>query len=184
MTKFCILKSKKDFTPTPQHSLVSGFTLIELLLYLGLAAILLLVISIFLALILRSRVKNQTVAEVESQGVMVMNLITQTIRNAESINSPADGASAASLSVDAAGVSNDPTVFDLSSAALRVQEGAGAAVSLTSSRLSVSALNFQNLSRTGTPGTVRVQFTLTHSNPAGKNEYDYSKIFYGSASLR
>lgn len=161
-----------------------AFTLIELLLYLGLAAIMLLVVSIFLALLLQSRIKNQTVAEVEGQGAMVMNLFTQTIRNAEGINSPAAGANAASLSLDAMGVSNDPTVFDLFSAVLRVQEGAGTAVPVTSSRLTASGLNFQNLSRAGTPGTVRVQFTLTHLNPSGKNEYDYSKTFYGSASLR
>ena len=161
-----------------------GFTLIELLLYLGLAAVLLLVISIFLALILRSRVKNQTVAEVESQGVMVMNLISQAIRNAEDINLPAAGASAASLSLDAQGSGNDPTVFDLASGILRVQEGAGGSVPITSPRLTASGINFQNLSRAGTPGTVRIQFTLTNVNPAGKNEYDYSKTFYASASLR
>ncbi len=166
------------------HKSQAGFTLIELLLYLGLAAVLLLVISIFLALILRSRVKNQTVSEVESQGAMVMNLVMQTIRNAESINSPALGASAASLSLDAAGAGNDPTVFDLASGILRIQEGAGSAVPITSSRLTATGINFQNLSRAATPGTVRVQFTLTHLNPSAKNEYDYSKTFYGSASLR
>lgn len=161
-----------------------GFTLVELLLYLGLAAVLLLVISVFLAMLLQSRVKNQTVAEVEGQGAMVMNLITQTIRNAEGINSPAAGASAASLSLDAAGVSNDPTVFDLSSGTLRIQEGAAAPVALTSSQVTASSLSFQNLSRAGTPGTVRVQFTLSYINPSGRNQYNYSKTFYASASLR
>ena len=161
-----------------------GFTLIELLLYLGLAAVLLLAVSIFLAILLESRIKNQTVAEVEQAGSMAMNLTTSTIRNAEGINSPAPGASAGSLSVDAFGTINDPTVFSLASNVLNITEAAGSAQALTSSKISTSALNFQNLSRPGTPGVIRVQYTLTYINPSGKNEYNYSKTFYGSASLR
>jgi len=50
--------------------------------------------------------------------------------------------------------------------------------------VTVSGLTFQNLSRSATPGTVRIQFTLTHVNPAGRNEYSFAKTFIGSATLR
>lgn len=162
----------------------SGFTLVELLLYLGLAAVMLLAISVFLAMMLASRVKNQTVAEVQQQGSQVINLITAAIRNAEAVNAPALGAASSVLSLDAFGSINDPTVFDLASGVLQIKEGSGAVVPLTSARLTASALNFQNLSRSGTPGNIRIQFTLSYVNPAGKNEYDYSKTFYASGSLR
>ena len=161
-----------------------GFTLIELLLYIGIASVMLLIISVFLSTLLQSRVKNQTIAEVEQQGAQVMQIITQTIRNAEGINSPTQGASASSLSVDVFNTSDDPTVFDLSSGAIRVTEGAGSAVPLLNSRLTASGLNFQNLSRDNTSGVVRVQFTLTHMNIENRNEYDYNKTFYASAGLR
>src|SRR3989338_6871109 len=72
----------------------NGFTLIELLLYVGIASIILLVTSLFLSTLLQSRIKNQTIAEVEQQGLAVMQLITQTARNADSVNSPDTGASA------------------------------------------------------------------------------------------
>ncbi|MBI5222371.1 MAG: prepilin-type N-terminal cleavage/methylation domain-containing protein [Candidatus Magasanikbacteria bacterium] len=161
-----------------------GFTLVELLLYASITSVMLLVISVFLSTLLESRVKNQTIAEVEQQGTQVMQLITQTARNAEAITSPATGASASSLTLDVVTVASDPTIFDLSGGVIRIKEGAGTATALTNSRVTASALTFQNLSRTSTPGTIRIMFTLTYVNSSGRNEYTYAKTFYGSASLR
>lgn len=161
-----------------------GFTLIELLLYVAISSVMLLAISFFLQTLLESRIKNQTIAEVEQQGLQVMQLITQTTRNAEAITSPLLGTSASSLTLDVITVISDPTIFDLSSGAIRITEGAGSPVALTNSRVTASNLTFQNLSRAGTPGIIRIQFTLTHINPEGRNEYNFSKTFIGSATLR
>ena len=161
-----------------------GFTLIELLLYIAISSVILLVISVFLSTLLESRVKNQTIAEVEQQGAQVMQLITQTLRNADTINSPVSGASAGTLSVNTYTGANNPTIFDLSGGVIRIKEGAGAVVSLTNARVTASALTFQNLSRVSTPGTVRISFTLTYVNSSGRNEYNVTKKFTGSATLR
>ena len=161
-----------------------GFTLIELLLYVAISSVILLVISLFLQTLLESRIKNQTIAEVEQQGLQVMQIITQAARNAEAITSPALGASASTLSLDVITGTNDPTMFDVSSGIMRITEGAGSAVSLTNSRITASSLSFSNLSRASTPGTVRIQFTLTHVNPEGRNEYNFAKTFTSSATLR
>lgn len=141
----------------------NGFTLIELLLYICIVGIIILSVLGFLSLTMQSRVKNQTISEVEQQGLQVMQLITQTGRNADSVNFT--------------------TAFDLSGGVIRVNGGSGP-VALTNSRVTASGLSFQNLSRTGTPGTIRVQFTLTHVNPSGRNEYTFNKTFYDSATLR
>ena len=162
----------------------AGFTLIELLLYVGIASIMLLVTSLFLLTLLQSRVTNQTIAEVEQQGLHVMQLITQTVRNAEAITLPTIGAIASSLTLDVIAIASDPTIFDLSSGAIRIKEGAGAVIPLTNSRVTASALTFQNLSRANTPGIISIQFTLTHVNPEGRNEYNFTKTFTGSAALR
>ncbi len=161
-----------------------GFTLIELVLYLALASILLLTVVTFLGVLLQSRVKNQTIAEVEQQGAQIMQLVTQTIRNAEGVNSPGQGASATSTSLNVVSAANDPTVFDLSGGVLRITEATSTPVSLNSSRVSVSGLTFENFSRSNTPGTLRIQFTMTYVNPGGINEYDYSRTFRASATLR
>jgi Tfp pilus assembly protein PilW len=162
----------------------SGFTLVEVLLYLAVAILILATATIFFFTILQSRVKNQTVAEVEAQGSALLHTITQTIRNSSGINSPSQGGSGSSLSIVSSDPAKDPTVFDVQSGVARITEGVSSAVALTNSRVSLSGLTFQNLSRTGTAGTVRVQFTLTHTNSSGRNEYNYTKTFYASGSLR
>lgn len=162
----------------------SGFTLIELLLYVAISAVILLAVSFFLQTLLESRIKNQTIAEVEQQGLQAMQMITQTTRNAEAIILPAQGASASSLTLDVLTGASDPTVFDLSSGIIRIAEGADPPVALTNSRVTTSAITFQNLSHAGTPGIIRIQFTLMHINPEGRNEYNFSKTFIGSATLR
>src|SRR3989337_2125231 len=112
----------------------NGFTLIEILLYVSIAGAILLSVSIFWTILLQSRVKNQTVAEVESQGAFVMELITRTARNSEAIVSPAVGATASALSLTVAAPKN-PTIFDMSGGVLRITEGAGAAGPLANSRV-------------------------------------------------
>ena len=161
-----------------------GFTLIELLLYLGLASVMVLVMSAFLFFMMQNRVKSQTMMEVEQQGAVVMQIVSQAVRNASLINSPAIGASASSLSIDTAVVGNNPTVFDLSSGALRIKQGGATAVNLTNSRVVVSALTFQNLGQAGTSGIIRGQFTVSYLNPDNRNIYEYEKTFIFSAAKR
>ncbi|MDP3973695.1 MAG: hypothetical protein Q8P92_02570 [Candidatus Daviesbacteria bacterium] len=136
-----------------------GFTLIELLLYVSLVGAMILTVSALLSLLMQSRVKNQTISEVEQQGVQVMQRITQTGRNATDVNFT--------------------SAFDLSGGAIRENS-----IALTNTRIVASALTFTNLSRAGTPGTIRIQFTLTHVNPEGRQEYNFSKTFYETATIR
>ncbi len=161
-----------------------GFTLIELIIYVAIASVMFMAISSFAFILLRSRIRSQVITEVEQQGAYVMQIITQTIRNAEGINSPTQGGSNSSLSLNVSGSSNDPTVFDVSGSTLWISEGGGAPLKLTNSRLIVSDFLAQNLSRTNTPGIIKIQFDLKYNSQAEKAELDYSKTFYGSASLR
>lgn len=161
----------------------NGFTLLELLLYLVVVPFILLSISAFFFLFPEARVKNQTSMEVEEQGAVIMNIITQTIRNAEGITIPTIGTSASSLTLDVVPLADDPTIFNLSGSTFQITEG-GNTVTLTNTQVAVSGLTFQNISRPDTPGIIRVQFTLQYVNPEGRYEYNYQKTFYGSASLR
>ena len=178
MHKIFLAKSR-----TNQKKL-QGFTLVEILLYIGLIAALVVSISVFLGILLQSQIKNQAIAEVEEGGIQILHLMTQTIRNAENINSPSQGNSATSLTLNVINGSKNPTVFDLSGSTIRIKEGVGLPVDLSSNRVNVSGLNFTNLTQAGTSGIVRVQFTLTHLNPESQNEYEYSKTFTASAGLR
>jgi len=326
---------------TRQISRQSGYTLIELLLYVALLSILLTAVVFFSSIALDARVKNQTITEVDEQAAQVMDNITQTIRNATSVTTPAAGASSPSLTLVVPTGSLSPTVFDMSGTAMgyaldggttdtsesnstnatkftagatgtisslyafvgpsvaaspnnlgqmalysgtstnpttllatsssvalkastwnvfqipttavtsgqiywiayntnglsttdndlryhagttgqsrfiaqafgswpasytgtaqnneysmfamidaanspgavRIKEGSGAVTALTDSNVQLSGLNFRNLSRSGTTGTIQVSFTLGRLNPSNKNEYDYVKTFTGSAEV-
>lgn len=161
-----------------------GFTLLELLLYIGISSTVLIGGTLFLAAMLSARVKSQVVNEVEQQGSIVMHNLFEAIRDAQAVNAPALGVSAGSLSLDVYNASNDPTVFDVSAGVLRITEGAGPALVLTNSRVTVSDFTVHNVSRAATPGSVKFSFTLSHTNPAARQEYTYAKTFYGTASLR
>jgi len=178
----CSMKNDCEMPHMPQVQ--SGFTLVELLLYVSISSILLLVLSLFLSILLESRVKSQIIAEVDQQGAQVVQIITQAVRNATGVNIPVQGSSASTLSVSTYDAGLNPTVFDLSGGEIRMTEGVGSVVKLTNTRVTANGLMLTNLSRTGTPGVIRIQFTLTYVNNSGRNEYNYTRTFYASASLR
>lgn len=162
----------------------AGFTLIEVLLYLAVSSFILFSVSSFVVASMRARAESQVIAEVEQQGERLMQVMAASVRSSRGINSPVVGASGASLSVFTTVPATNPTVFGLSSGNITITEGAGGAVALDNTLVTVSGLTFTNVSRPSTPGTIRIQFTLTYSNPAGGQEYQYSKVFYGTASVR
>lgn len=168
----------------PSSCTSKGYTLIELLLYVVILGSLLTAISLYFSTSAESRIKNQSIAEVTQQGAIIMERITYTIRNADSITSPTAGNSAASLTLAMATAGINPTVFDVSSQVIRVSEGGGSAVGLSNSQVQISGLTFTNLTRSGTPGVVRISFTVSRVNNSNRNEYNYQKTFTASASLR
>lgn len=162
-----------------------GFTLVELVLWLGLVVIILASIATFVSNALEARVKNQTIAEVNSQARQIIQLIGQTVRNAEGIVAPSIGSSSSSLTLNMVDPILDPTVFDLNNGVIRIAEGVGATpVELTNSRITVTNLTFTNLSRALTPGTVRIEFTIVHNNPGTRQEFEYTEDFTTSATVR
>lgn len=162
----------------------AGFTLIELLLYVSIVGVLLISVSLFFALTADSRIKNQSISEVDQQGQAAMEQITQTLRNADSITLPATAATGSQLTLAMATASINPTIYNLNGTALQIKEGNATAVALTNNKVQVTALTFKNLSRTSTPGIVQVSLTLSRVNASGKNEYDVTKTFTSSVSLR
>lgn len=141
-------------------------------------------ITSFWHLMIVSQTRQRVMSEVEQEGLFVMNVLTQTIRNADSIITPSVGSSGAIIFLDVSDVSLDPVVFDGTSASVKMKEGAGEYIPVTSSRVILSHLEFYNVSRSGTPGAVRVEMTLERANPEHKSEYEYAKTFYTTAGLR
>lgn len=180
--------SKVTLNPLKKNSSNQmGFTLIELLLYLTIATTLLGGVTAFLSMSLNSRIKTQSIAEVNQQGTAMLERFTTIVRGADSITSPAAGASASSLTLAMTTPAINPTIFDASAsspATMQIKESTGAAVPLTNNKVTVSNLTFKNLSKSSTPGVVQISFTLTRVNTSGRNEYTYQKTFTTSVALR
>lgn len=162
-----------------------GFTLIELLLYMAIATIVVTGVTILFVLVIGARVRTQTIGEVEGQGAFVVQQIGLSGRNAASINSPAPGTTDSTLSLQVNDSTKSPTVYSLSNGVLYVTEGSGQPIALTSPSITISDLSFTNLSTSGTPSeALRMSFTASYVNNIGRNEYDYSRTFTDSFSLR
>lgn len=145
--------------PTTQ---TRGFSLIETLLYVALAAGILFVVASFIISVLEVRVKTETIATVDQEGNHAVAIMTQTIRNAVAINTPATSTEGSVLSLNTGVAGNDPTVFQLAGGVITMTEGANSAVPLTSNLVVVSNLMFHNLSKPNTPGNVDISFTVDH----------------------
>ncbi len=161
-----------------------GFTLIELLLYISVSGMVLLALSGFFFMLLQARIKGESIAEVDEQGAAVMEMITQEVRNSSAISLPVVGQSGDSLVLSPDDPAKSPETFSLSGSTIQVAEGTDDPLPLTNTKVAATNFHVENLSALGTPGSVRISFTLARVNVSGRNEYDYVKTFEVSASRR
>lgn len=158
-----------------------GFTLIELLLYTVIATGLLLAITAMIALLSQSRIKNQTISAVEQQGVQILQILTQEIRNSKLIVVPSNGNNGTTLQLQ--NNLGQDIIFDLASTTLR-RTISNQTIALSSNNINVNNLQFINLSPDNQHNSIKINFTLNYNNTASRIEYNYSQNFYDTATLR
>ena len=169
---------------SPKLFSTKGFTLIEMLLYVAICSIILISLVTFLSFLLNAGVKNQTIAEVEQNGLQVTQFMTQIIRNAKSITTPSLATSSSTLSIKTVSTTTDPTLFYVASGTLRIKEGSGSGIPLTSGKVTVSSLVFKNTSASSTDGgSIDISFVVSYINQSNTNEYSFSKTFNATASF-
>ncbi len=161
-----------------------AFSLVETLLYIAIVSTMVVALTSFLSVNQNTAARNQTVNEVEQQGTQIMQLITQTIRNATSVTGPVVGTPGSTLTLVVSDSAKSPTIFDLSAGAIRIKEGTGTAFNITSNRVTASGLTFTNLKPGTQRDSIKIQFTLSYNNPSGKQVFNYTQTFYGTADDR
>lgn len=162
-----------------------GFTLVEMILYVAICSLFLLTLSTFLTFLLGARIRSQAITEVNQQGFQVMHAVTSTIRNGRSVEVPALGSSSSTLSITTGIPILDPTLFYVASGTFVTQEGSNQPIPLTNSRITVTPILFENVSSSSSPDRIiRISFTINHTNQSGRYEYEFTKSFTGSATLR
>ncbi len=163
----------------------SGFTLIEFLLYSIIVTFIVGALVLAGINVMQGGGSINVSEEVNHNGKMAMNRIMSYVRMAEGINSPEQGASASSLSLAMPDTVLYPTVvFEVSAGELTIKRGDDAAVVITAETVSVSNLNFINLSYPETSGTVKVEMTVEHLNPLRRSEYEFERNFYSTENVR
>ena len=159
-----------------------GVTLIELLLYLSLFIVIFGALFTSLQVFYSNKIKNRTIMEVEQQGQIVSLIISQEIRNVQSIISPGLGSSSSILSLEHLNPANSPLSFSLFDNKIIINEG-GDINDLTASRLKAENLSFVNNSVVDGTQTIFFSFDLSYDSISSRNEYIYEKNFSGTVNL-
>lgn len=167
----------------------TGFTLIETILYLAITGIIITGLVLFGVTISNSRAKNYVAQEVQANGRVALDLISQKIRAANGVNVGASvfNTDPGILSLSMADGGKNPTIIDLTAndGILRIKEGASAAVSITSNEVKITNLVFTDLSSTSARENVRVNLTIDFDDGgSGDVRYIFSKSWQKAVSLR
>ena len=168
-------------TSTPENG--GGFTLIEFVIYISIVGTILVLMTGFLWNIIFGNIKETAYQEVQQNGRFVLTKIIQEIKKATGINNPLPGSSSNTLSLAMADTNLNPTIFEVTGGKLRIIQGSQGPYELSSDQVVVSSLQFTNLSYENTPGTIRIEITIEHLNPSGRNEYQASLDLKSTISL-
>lgn len=112
--------------------------------------------------------------EVISGSRLAMDVMTNKIRQAKSVQSPAKGSSAASLVVEMPDSSILTFASDVGTGALTMTAGVGAGVLAASSQIIFPVLNFTNLGEAAGKDNIKIEMTAKYKNDGGSNDIDYS----------
>lgn len=162
---------------------MKGFTLIEFILYTVILGIILAVMAGFLWNIIFGNIKETAYQEVQQNARFALTKVTQEIKKATGINSPANpGDSSSSIVLVMA--DNTSTTFDIVDNKLRITRGFPPVSSyLTSDQVKVTNLQFTNRSYSDTPGTVQIVININHINPDNRAEYQASVSLNSTVAL-
>ena len=152
----------------------SGFTLVEFLFYIALFSIFFTGLFTLLQIFYDNRADNNIRLEVEQNALIISQIISQEIRNAQSINHPTAGQSDTFISLETYDSLRNPIVISLDDNIISYSEGNSFSDNLSTQRVSVSDLMFENQSESNV-NIVNFSFLVSYR--------DYSKEFFSSVNL-
>ena len=163
-----------------------GFTLVETLLYIAIIGGILTFTVNFSLTILDGQQKARSYQEAQQNARFSVDRISQEIRSALDVNVSSSTflASPGALSLSHRDSAKGPTIFDVSESRIRMRQGTTTSVFLTSDRVVVSSLIFEDLSFTNRTKNIRVSLSLYHSNPESSSILNGSTTLQSSVTLR
>lgn len=169
------------------HKPTAGFTLFETVISIGLLLLVVGSFGGFSISLINSRAKLRSAQEVQGNARMALDVLARNIRTAQGIN---DGTSTwdsdpGVLSLAMADPVKNPTIIrlDHDDGSLTIQEGADAPITLTSSSVKVSTLQFTRYTHEGGTGAIGVILTLATVTQSDAYA-SYSDTFRTTISVR
>lgn len=165
-----------------------GFTFIEMILYTLLVSIFLFGVIDFGWNLIYGNVKSKNYQAVTQNLRFAEKRILYEIRNSSGINT----FSTQSICLSNSDSTRNPTKIYVSSGILRIAWGGGSPtcafltndVPLIDNLVTVSSLNFANLTSGSLTKNIQVSLTLSAINNSGRSEWDRTQTFVTSAEVR
>lgn len=162
-----------------------GFTLIELLIYITLVSGILITATSFAWGVINSRTKTFAVQEVEGNGRFIMDRLTQEVHQARKVAEPLSGQESKQLIVAMRDTQFDPTIVVVENGQLFLAEGGKPKVALSSSQVTVTKLQFINMSTADNKTlNIKIVLGLEHRNPDHRQEWQASDVFETTVEIR
>ena len=165
-----------------------GFTLIETMIYIGIISTIFFSFVMFALSIGNSKAKTIAVQEVQSNGRLALEVLTNRIMSANAVNigTSTFGSDPGVLSLGMDDTAKNPTIINLTvnDGFLQITEGLSAPVALTTDKVKVTNLVFTNLTGAAARKNIRIQMTISYVNPSGDVNYNYTENFQTAVSLR
>jgi prepilin-type N-terminal cleavage/methylation domain-containing protein len=166
----------------------NGFTLVEFLIYIAIIAVILTSFIRFSISISDARSTAYVVQEVQVNGRMAVDIISQRIRASSGLNSAAStfGTDPGVLSLFMDDVSKNPTSIQLNEddGILEIIEGASAPISITSDEVQITNLVFTELASGNGRENIRFQITVGYNNTSGDIVFTHSQDYRSAVSIR
>lgn len=173
---------------TSPYNTNDGFSLIELILYVA-------IVSIFITSVIQigwnimyGRVKSQVYEEVNYNSRLAAKRITYELRNATGIHA----ISASDICLASPDAAHNPTRIYVSGDRLHVGWGGGGTDCsgvtndhpLTSNLVSLSNLQFSDLSDAENSHHVQFSFTIDYNTPGTRQEWERTQTYQSSVEIR
>ena len=133
---------------------------------------------------LSGKSKLEAVFEVSQNGRDAMERMRLAIRNANSVSLPADGTTSTILVLQMPFTSASPTIFMVQNNVIVMKEGSSASATLMANDVTVPLLTFHNFGAANTQDNIRINVTVSSTNPNNDTDYAFGQSFYGSSAVR
>jgi prepilin-type N-terminal cleavage/methylation domain-containing protein len=133
-----------------------GFTLVELLIYMALVSIFLLVLLDVFTTTLNSKLSSESTSAISYDSRYILSKLSYDVNNADSVISPALGATGTSLQLTSGGVTS---IYAITGGNL-VKTVGGVSMSLNGTNTQLDSISFKNLGNAGGKPTIQVVYTV------------------------